>query len=827
MKLRFNGIKGRAGEHDLGRVCLLLGENESGKSTIINALHFALAGKEPALRLGKDEAQDAGKLLKIVSDGGWAELDYGGGKVARWLEATARKARIKIVCDGDEGPAAEARAAELAIDMVFADFRRLLAAGDKERAALLAQYLPQPTDADKRRWLLGNGLSAVAEGLRPAKRGKKEPEPTACTAACVTAEVIGHEEQRVATLAQAHECLPLVHDLVMALRGQVAAGGQAPATAEDVLETLRDAANTAQKAKTEGAAAAKAAAGQTGGDQALAAQVPALEAQVNALRAQAADATKAAAQETARQTRLTQVRSAGRGAVTEQRRIGAAYGKEPTAQHPLTLAVTTATAKVKELTERQPVAPTGADLAALTTRYQQALAAAQTEQAAAKIRRDLLGTYPDEAALLAALDLALKQAQTTQAAHEARKPTPPDESTGLVYGGRTPETIKAVGAPLRATYEGAKAGTCPLLAEPCDRLTGAVPRLHAELAALRTELAESQRAQETMAKCAQARAAEAAAYQAELQRWNDARGPLTVAVEQAVKSRREAATSLARYPDRSAQLATVEAELTAAKRELELAQQTQGEYATALTTWQAAVKTAETAEAAAKAAYETMRTDLARLPGLATHIAELTAELHALEAQAPAAVPEGDPTAALTRIEEALTAAHAAQARITVLAGLDVDELELRAKLWKAAYTGARVGLTSCIQAAIAPVQTKITQALTTMGLPGKFSADLTTMEIGLDVDGTYRSVDALCGSELVRFAVALLSAVPARSGLRVLTVEGVECSPTRLTRLLAGIDLAAFDLVVIATWVHPTAIPAGWTVIDLDTPATGKAVTA
>jgi hypothetical protein len=821
MRVKFYGIKGRDGDYDLGKAALIVGENETGKSTILAGIHFALSGRVPALRLGKGDSQDAGKLLKMIGDGGWAEVTGTSNRVGRRLEATAKKARVVTYCGDTEGPEAEALAAQWALDLNFADFRLLLAAGDKERAALLAQYLPQPADADQRAWLVGAGLAAVSEALAAPKKRKGTETATAVTAQFAAAEYQAAEEQRLAQLAAANACLPLVSDVVRALRGQVVGETKPPATAADVIENLRERANVAQKAKTEGAAAAKTATSSSG-DAGLAAEIPALEAQVNELRAQLADATKQATMEQTRLGRLKQTKEAGRTAVAAYKQALAA-GE---AQAAKTAEAAKAQAMARELEAQRPAATASTDLPALNARAARLTADLATAQAQAAERRRLLGGQTTEAAMQAAATRT-EAARVALTAHAAAKP----QSVTAVLPDALPAREQAValvvaaGQAKRATYTAAQAGTCPILSAPCARLGEAVPQLQRDLEALRTQLAAAKAERDQHQQAAELARQTRAAFDAALAAWNARLVELTQAEHAARTAQATLLTDLARCPDVGPAMARLETDLAAATREAQMAQATQGDYATRLEAWTREHAAATQAALAAQRAQQAAVDEAARLPTLAAQIEALKTTVKELETQAPTVTVAASPEA-LAAAEKRLAAAHAAQARTEVLAGLDADALDRAARLWKAAYTGAKVGVASCLQAALAPVAGPISQALATMGLPGRFAADLTTMELGLDIDGTYRSVDALCGSELVRYAVALLSAVPARSGPRVLTVEGVELSPTRLARLLAGIDLTKFDAVVIATCHRPTAVPEGWTVIDLDVLA-GKAVNA
>lgn len=185
MQLFYRGIKGRSDHVDMGKACLLQGDNGSGKSTTVAALHFATMGVVPAIRMSKDGKQDAGRLLKIMDDGAEALVGFDDVRTTgRRLEATNKKARI-VALEGDssgnvvaEGEPATAAVDAVDVDVVFADFRQLVGVAEKDRASVLAQYLPQPDDKSLRKWALAAAFGFVKDALKPPKKRKGvTPDP--------------------------------------------------------------------------------------------------------------------------------------------------------------------------------------------------------------------------------------------------------------------------------------------------------------------------------------------------------------------------------------------------------------------------------------------------------------------------------------------------------------------------------------------------------------------------------------------------------------------------------------------------------------------------
>ena len=150
------------------------------------------------------------------------------------------------------------------------------------------------------------------------------------------------------------------------------------------------------------------------------------------------------------------------------------------------------------------------------------------------------------------------------------------------------------------------------------------------------------------------------------------------------------------------------------------------------------------------------------------------------------------------------------------MAGANVDAKTRESNIWKAAYKGADAGLVACIQAATTPVVDKVSTALKRMGIAGDFYVDLEAKTFGVKTAERLIDVEALSGGEQVLFAAAMLSSLPPKGGPRVMTLEGAELSAKWLSRLLNGLDIEAFDSVIVASCHQPTFVPDGWTVIDM-----------
>ena len=785
MKIKYQGFKGHDGEYDLGRACLIQGPNDVGKSSLVGAIHFALAGKMAGLRMGKGDTQDPGRLLKAIDDGGWAEVELDGTTVKRTLQATAKKARVLTVCDGLDGKEGEAAAARLQGDLLFADFRRLVAAGDKERSDILTSYLPQPDDAEKRRWAMGQAMKHMEAALKSPKRGKKKQPGHAGR---LDKEAAAKLNASLLSLADANDCRPQMDEAlahVFSLRD---------ATPEDMVEAMKKAANAADQARKDAGKVAAEAAKSTH-DADLSATIPELEAEVNELRAlskSAGDAEKA---------RTAWERDTAR--LAERRED---LADETTAIGRQAEGVAEARAKLAQLSDDaeeaqrgRPQAPDAAGLKDLEARV--------------KPLREERARLRPVAARVAQSEVALAKAVEEEQAVSMTKPTPPADEVVALRRARDElatgiATTKAEGRALRERMEGAEAGNCPLTLAVCpDDLAKFVKEARIELRDMAKKIvADAAEVAGIEEKIAAQEAARDDHYRAQSEwarRHDVAKSGLKVA--------RDAAKEAQRAAERLDKVVT---ELAPMERELALLGTARDGHEAAFSTWVAKVAKADAAVAGQREA-------LSNAAAAARRAAELGADLKRvakeLEEKLAAEPPDADADASLLgEVEDRLRAAHAARGRLDVLGRLDVDALTIAATLRKASALGAAEGLTACVQAATAPVCGKITEALGRMGVEGEFYVDLENRTFGLIEGGKEIDVEVLGGGKAVLFAAAMLSALPPREGPRVLTLEGAELHPDWMGRLLEGLDWRAFDAVVVATCHPPATVPEGWTTIKM-----------
>jgi len=799
MRVKYKGFKGHDGEYDLGSACLLLGENDAGKSSLVAAVHFALAGKLAAMRMGKGDTQDPGRLLKAIDDGGWSEVELAGSTVRRTLEATEKKARVLTTCDGVDGKDGEAAAARLAGDLLFADFRRLVAAGDKERADVLATYLPQPADAEKRRWALGQMLYHIHAALRPQKKRGQKTEP----------ESAGRMDQAQATdarnvaksLAEANKCNAQLDAIFNHI------GMHKDDSTEDMIEAMRTAANVAEdERKSAGKVAAEAAKAGTG-DKALAKEIPALEAQVNALRAAAQSEEGAKQALDAWQTRveflsnrvkeLHAERSTQKGTADKL-----TEGKAKVAHD---------TAKVEEVKRERP-GPLDMDaLRVLTDR--------------ARPLHDELARLSPVAGGKNAATKNLSKAEAALAAIAALESEAPEGNMPVMVLQKKElddeiARWKADGRSLRERRDAAILGQCPLILAPCptkiseaDQATTPLDEFAKEakktLDLLTKKIGAASTESTRLGVKIEALQTARDRHNARQTAWAIRHAAAKVEVATAKKALDEAKWAGERIP-------RLEAELEPVERETELLTKAHSEYHVKFTKWTEALTKAEDLLTESKQWVTQYETAAKRADELASDQQRVSSELEGLHAAKPTTFTPAEVDGNLPDLEAQLQAAHTAKARAEVLGRLNVDALTFAATLRKAAYNGAAEGLTACVQAAAKPICGKITEALHKMDVAGEFYVDLEARSFGLREKGKPIDVEVLGGGKAVLFAAAMLSALPAKGGPRVLTLEGAELHTTWMPRLLRGLDIEAFDAVVVATCHTPKTIPDGWIVIDM-----------
>lgn len=788
MRIRYKGFKGHDGDYDLGRACLVQGENDAGKSSLVAAVHFGLTGKLAAMRMGKGDTQDPGRLLKAIDDGGWAEVTINGATVRRTLEATEKKARVLCEFEGLEGKEAEAAAARLSGDLIFADFRRLVAAGDKERADILATYLPQPADSEKRRWALGQMICHMDAALRPQKgRGKKT---VPALAGRMTKEEAVAAKGALMTLAEANNCADQVNAIFDAAKNM---GDKAP---EEMIAELRRTANLADDArKSAGKVAAEAA--KATGDREAAKEIPALETQVNTLRAvqnQHQDA------EEARQRWQKKIESLRSRIAT----IDGDLGEKKAEDHDVDTGEATVTSAGEAVSEAKRGRPEPPDQDALSG----------LEERAKPLR--------DEIAKL--LPLSMTKAKTEHAAKaaEARleKIIEPQRPGGDIEAMRTERVglledvarWKAEGVPLRERRDAAKQGLCPLIGSACptpEDLKKFVAKATTDLDTVSKRILAAKAKNGGLVSQIAALTAELEAYHAAQSVWARTHADASTALKTAKAAALEASRAAERLPELEEQLMPID-------REIELLDEARNDHDEKFSVWAGDLGNADAALADAKAALAELRVVDVRIYELTTDASRLHAELEAEEKNEPAAA-AGEEQGGLEALEQRLQDAHAAQARLEVLGRLDIDALTIEATLRKASHLGAAEGLMACVQAATETICGKITEALRKMDVAGEFYVDLEARSFGIVENGKRIDVEVLGGGKAVLFAGAMLAALPASEAPRVLTLEGAELHPKWMARLLKGLDIEAFDAIVIATCHGASEVPDAWTVIDME----------
>jgi len=275
MKLYYDKIKKRGGRLDLGKATLLQGDMGTGKSAIVSAVHLALSGKIPALRLGKGDTQDAGRLLKHVGSGGFAMIGLDGWHGYQ-VEATEKKARVIPVSSPDGVAVVPCDAPDGGADLVFADLKRLTSCSDKERAELLATYLPRPEERDLRGWALAQAILHMGASLRPKKKNDAGPH---LVSSKPTRDEAEKWRDALVKLADANRATPVLEAVLAVWKNQDLPG------VEELIEALRQGSNAAAEQKRTASAALKQGLRSDPGDPALIEEIPALESEVSTLRA--------------------------------------------------------------------------------------------------------------------------------------------------------------------------------------------------------------------------------------------------------------------------------------------------------------------------------------------------------------------------------------------------------------------------------------------------------------------------------------------------------------------------------------------------------------
>jgi len=791
MKIRYRGFKKRSGEYDLGRAALLQGDIGTGKSALIAAIHFGLAGKVASMRMGKGDTQDPGRLLKLAEDGATVEIELNTHRVTRVLKATEKKAKVVTIVGTDSGPQAEAAAAKLAGDLIYADFGRLVSAGDTERAQILATYLPQPEDKEKRWWAIAQAMCHMEAALKPpAKKGKaNEPD----VAGRMSKDDATNLRERLVKMAEVMKCSE-------AMTAAFAVFKKPDASAEEILEALRDAANKAEQDRQTSLKVAMEATNSGGAAVEVAADVPALEAQLSVLMATARD------QEKAKGDHARYLASID-GYLTRIARLTSKINELETQVTSIEAANAAAHAAREALETHKRVEPTRPDLGAMrglevnVAGLQQAIRDAQRG-------RDAMTTWT----------LQLQTFEHEYADVEACEPTRPECSPEM-YDAEIAavnaqiETERNEGRPVRQRWEAAQTGVCPVMCRACpapedlvEFAAGAEEVLNQKMARVEA-LLDNLRALQT----ARADAVEQEAnFRAQISDWERRKAAVLGKIQHANEQRSDA--------ERAAKdVAQVETEYTMRLRELEMLRQAQEGYQSAFQRWADQRAKLHEQHVAAESLVAKLTQALDAFTEASNERTRLAMELDQLRADpVPPPGDAEDLTVDIEMLQRRVEAAHAARARDTLLAEINVDGKSMAATVLKAAHKGAAAGVIGSIQAATAPIVDRITSSLHRMGIDGTFIVDLEAKMFGVHKDGVDIDVETLSGGEKVLFAAAMLSALPPKGGTRVLTLESAELPGKWLTRLMAGLDIEAFDAVVLASCHRAQSIPAGWAVVDM-----------
>jgi len=784
MKIKYKGIKGcEERTLDLGSAALLQGKNRTGKSTVLFAIHLALLGKLPQLAMGKGGTQDGARIMKAAEDGAFVELEIGEHRIRRVVQATAKKGKVVTVFDGKTGPEAEAAADALCSELIYADFRKLVAAGDKERSDILATYLPQPEDGVKKRWAAGQMLCHIVAALKPQpKKGKPNEPEEAGLLDKDRGNAIMAEAKALADANKAGDCLMEVLSLLKK---------PTITTADELIGALQKAANAAEETRKTKAKVAAEAAKAMVDDTVLAGRVEELEAKCNAIRSVVADSVGAV-------NRYNEAIGSARQLEERHESIEAVIEYCSSWAGELGQCQEEYEASVNHLGEIRAGEPKTVDNAKLRT----------LEDGVSSLERTVAGfealaiQVPDWEARLARLEAEEKT-------HTQARPVAPTSDLDAQRDYlRQIELALAEDrgglSTLRKQNADASAGICPVMGVPCGAgLLEFAAQTEETIKAFEDAIAEKERLQAETKSGLATMQAEHSDYQVKFSKWTKTAEDF----ERDIRNcRSEYAKALKAKSDRE----SMQARADGPRRELTLLRKSQDEGQAVWKAYQERLTRQQ------ELVHENML-KLNTAQKASEDLQRAKAELDQVNAQLESLVIPPEPalvdSSELESLEAELRDAHAAQARLTMFEAVDMDKLGIISTIWKAAHKGASEGLSNCIQSATAPVASKITEALNRFGLAGKFHVDLAERSFGLDIGTKTLDIEALSGGEQVLYAAAMLSALPRKGGVRVLTLESAELDDDYLPLLLNGLDIGAFDGVVIASCHAANQVPDGWTV--------------
>jgi len=173
VKITVNGFKGLTGTFDLESRVLVHGEHSSGKTSLLNAMHFVLYGGVP--RTDGSVVRSGAKLEKYADAGAWVCLEADGLTATRSLVAkTKTVGQHLVVVEGGEtleGDAAEARLAKFTDPLIFADFSTFLSKTGEDRKKAMVELLGLSESKETRVWMASEFLRRMLKEITPGAAG--------------------------------------------------------------------------------------------------------------------------------------------------------------------------------------------------------------------------------------------------------------------------------------------------------------------------------------------------------------------------------------------------------------------------------------------------------------------------------------------------------------------------------------------------------------------------------------------------------------------------------------------------------------------------------
>lgn len=752
MKLKFDGIKGARRDLELGHATVITGPNGAGKSGVLAALHLALLGKVPAVGLGKGDVQDLGRLRRICDDGAWVALEIAGHAVRRDVEFTAKRARVVGKIDGDE------TSEGLSGELVFADFRRLVSAGDSERAQILSTYLPQPGDGEKMAFAKEFALAHIEAALSPAKKAGRANEPAIGPG---NRPSLSRLEARCRVLAESNNLAQVLDRLLEKFSGS---------DPDALIDAIGKSLSTAVELAKINAAKMAGVRTVTDADYDLAHELPGLRDRVAELQGALSAFRSVRAVADGNRFRLSQIESELEKSVVP--------GEVP-------------------------------DLDALASALQSAIDCRDSDRAdlaelkevrsGLKAQLDGLKARVERLVNTSRVDVAVLEAKSAKL--KADKPVfAPVDIAGLERERDATVAqiteISVEGAALKGQWKDAKSGLCPLTQAVCSELSSWSDEAKVRLDRLaETVRGLNEHSKELTRMIADARNAESD-YRNRLSVWERAVWCLEGEIERSKASNRvvdgieeESKRASVQFDEKEKEYALVCAEIERVLRGLEKSESIVTDAKKAFDEAQAVVS-----------AIDRRSVLLAEKARLVTSVA---------------AMPDPVNEAELELLQERLSLAEEAARIVEIHERNDVRRGELSVALLRAAQKGALAGITSCVQSATVTVVGVVSGLLRKMGLAADFWVDLESKAFGVVMDsGKVLDVGALSGGEQILFAAAMLGGLASieKRGVRVLSLECAELDDDLMARMLGALPVEQFDAVIAVTHHEPSSIPKGWT---------------